>query len=289
MELKQIETFLAVVHYRNMTKAAEALYITQSTASYRLKALEEELQTVLVVRKKKGAQSIGLTPQGERFIEIAKEWLSVYQKTQAFCEASRVCNLRIATPESLNWLMQNTYRQIREHDEDVKLSILTGNSDQILQMLRQNQVDLIFCYLPCTENGIKCREVGETPMIVVEVEKSRKRAGILALISHQRIWISETSSCWKNMGMDNPNTEKYLRAWFSGDYAVHMQLDSAKHAAEQYGKKGDWCFLPEIGFERFGSELHLYHFRDPVPCIPYYRIQHENTDPRIERLLQSFL
>ena len=284
MELKQIETFLAVVHYRNMTKAAEALYITQSTASYRLKALEEELQTVLVVRKK-GAQSIGLTPQGERFIEIAKEWLNVYQKTQAFCEASKVCNLRIAAPESLNWLMQNTYRQIREHDEDVKLSILTGNSDQILQMLRQNQVDLIFCYLPCTENGIKCREVGETPMIVVE--KSRKRRESWPYISPEDLDIRNIVML-KNMGMDNPNTEKYLRAWFSGDYAVHMQLDSV-NMLQSNMEEGDWCFLPEIGFERFGSELHLYHFQDPIPCIPYYRIQHENTDPRIERLLQSYL
>ena len=233
MELKQIETFLAVVHYRNMTKAAEALYITQSTASYRLKALEEELQTVLVVRKK-GAQSIGLTPQGERFIEIAKEWLSVYQKTQAFCEASRVCNLRIATPESLNWLMQNTYRQIREHDEDVKLSILTGNSDQILQMLRQNQVDLIFCYLPCTENGIKCREVGETPMIVVE---KPKEAGILAL------YLTRGSGYPKHR-----HAEKYgygqseygkisacLVLWrLCRPYAIRQR----KHAAEQYGRRG---------------------------------------------------
>ena len=63
----------------------------------------------------------------------------------------------------------------------------------------------------------------------------------------------------KNMGMDNPNTEKYLRAWFSGDYAVHMQLDSA-NMLQSNMEEGDWCFLPEIGFERFGSELHLYLF-----------------------------
>lgn len=40
MEYKQIEAFLAIVEQKNITKAAESLFVSQSALSYRLKSLK---------------------------------------------------------------------------------------------------------------------------------------------------------------------------------------------------------------------------------------------------------
>ena len=67
MNFSEIETFLMIVQTKNITKTSENLYLSQPTVSHRLKSLEDELNTKLVVRKK-GHKTIELTPKGEEFI-----------------------------------------------------------------------------------------------------------------------------------------------------------------------------------------------------------------------------
>ena len=48
----KMETLLAVVEYKNFTKAAEALSLTQPAVSHHINQLEEELGAVLFVRRR---------------------------------------------------------------------------------------------------------------------------------------------------------------------------------------------------------------------------------------------
>ena len=47
MELKQLESFVAVVEYKSFTEAAKKLYISQPTISTHIQALEKELESKL--------------------------------------------------------------------------------------------------------------------------------------------------------------------------------------------------------------------------------------------------
>ena len=53
MDLKQIRTFISVANTLNFTKSAEELFMTQSTVSKIIKALEDELETLLFYRNPK--------------------------------------------------------------------------------------------------------------------------------------------------------------------------------------------------------------------------------------------
>ena len=68
MELKQLQSFCAVVKYRSFTKAAEKLYLSQPTISTHVRQLEEEFQTSLIIRTTK---SVEVTSRGQELYECA--------------------------------------------------------------------------------------------------------------------------------------------------------------------------------------------------------------------------
>ncbi|MDO5016699.1 MAG: LysR family transcriptional regulator [Eubacteriales bacterium] len=76
MNLRNLEYFLAVVDENSFTRAADRLYISQSTLSKAVSALEEEWQVPLLYRNKKDFQ---LTPEGQLFYQYAKDLLAEYE------------------------------------------------------------------------------------------------------------------------------------------------------------------------------------------------------------------
>ena len=62
MDLKRLEYFCTIVEKGQISKAAEALHISQPPLSMRLKELEEELDVQLIYREGKAWQ---VTPEGE--------------------------------------------------------------------------------------------------------------------------------------------------------------------------------------------------------------------------------
>ena len=68
VNLAQLEYFLAVARSRSFSRAAEDCYISQSSLSKQIKALEKTLGVELFVRSSTG---VSLTPAGEMFFDFA--------------------------------------------------------------------------------------------------------------------------------------------------------------------------------------------------------------------------
>ena len=284
MDFKQVETFLKVVACQNITKAAELLYITQSTASYRLKSLEEELGTELIIRRK-GTQLVRLTAQGQNFVPIACEWMRVYQMTRRFCRDSKILNLRIAAPDSLHRYFQSTYQEIREQ-EDLRLSILTSNSDQIVSMIEQRQADIGFSYLPVEGRELDIMPVGVFKLVVAHCGEGLQEGSFIdpgTLDPRKCIML-------KGLGYDNPHTAAFLHKWFpeSQDYAV--TLDS-RATLEGSMISGEWALLPEQGIdsqELKRSDIHIYQLAGIDYELPFYQVTPQYMVGRIEEILKRY-
>lgn len=76
MNLEQLQIFLRVAEHGSFTKAAEALYISHSTTSRHVSALEEDLGVQLLIRDKR---SVRLTPAGEALYHDGKKLLERVQ------------------------------------------------------------------------------------------------------------------------------------------------------------------------------------------------------------------
>ena len=68
MELGQVEVFVEANRRGSISRAADALGLTQPTCTARLHGLERELGAQLLVRGRRG---VSLTPAGRRFLPRA--------------------------------------------------------------------------------------------------------------------------------------------------------------------------------------------------------------------------
>ena len=79
MELKELEYIVAIAEEGRISKAAERLYLAQSSLSQFLQRYEAELGTRLFIRTGSGVRP---TPAGEIFIRNARQMLQQYQRTR---------------------------------------------------------------------------------------------------------------------------------------------------------------------------------------------------------------
>lgn len=139
-----IEVFLAVCRHKNISKAAEALHITQATLSIRLKALEEELGYALILRGK-GKRSLSLTAQGQVFYQLALQHQEILQKMKSVDQTMAQESLQLSTISSVgNYLLPPVLDRFMEdypqfslsvysmEAEAASLSILHGKTDMAL-------------------------------------------------------------------------------------------------------------------------------------------------------------
>lgn len=74
MELRVLKYFTVVASEGSITKAAERLFITQSTLSRQIAELEEEVGSPLLVRTNR---SVSLTAAGELLLRRAEEMIAL--------------------------------------------------------------------------------------------------------------------------------------------------------------------------------------------------------------------
>ena len=86
MDTELARTFLSVVAAGSFVKAAERLFVTQSTVSARIRALEEQLRCLLFVRNKGGTT---LTPAGRQFQKHAVSLMRTLEQARQDVGASR--------------------------------------------------------------------------------------------------------------------------------------------------------------------------------------------------------
>ena len=95
MNINHLQYIVTIAQERNITKAAEKLYISQSSLSYTLSVAEKEIGQPLFFRQKQG---VIITPAGEKYVEAAKKILSIHDETMRELRAmQKSTNIRLAS------------------------------------------------------------------------------------------------------------------------------------------------------------------------------------------------
>jgi DNA-binding transcriptional LysR family regulator len=173
MEMKQIEYFLKLAETGNYLAAAEALFISQSSLSKHILALEKELGFQLFDRSKR---KIAITPAGVVFLRHAQEINQAYQtmlvETKQYKTTSALTIFAI--PVIAQYGITAHIAQFQREYPLIKLTLRELEASAILPALDNHQCDLAFVrdnYLD--RNRYSVLEVACDKMLVVLSNKHR--------------------------------------------------------------------------------------------------------------------
>lgn len=168
MELYQLKSFLTIANEMNLTRAAEALHLSQSALSSQIKLLEEELGVKLFNRTSRGMK---LTDSGQILTVYARDVLEASgQMQQRAAELSR----GITATVSIGLNTDPTFLRVSAINQ--RLSLLHSNTNVVLhtcqsidtaQKLRHGQIDLGFFYGDNLEADIEHIVVDQVRICVV--------------------------------------------------------------------------------------------------------------------------
>lgn len=142
MDIRTLQYFLAVAREESITRAAEALNMTQPPLSREMKALEEELGKQLLIR---GSRKISLTEEGVILRRRAEEVMELMEKTRMEIQASGeqvAGDLHIGGGETHGMeLIAKTVRNLHLRYPQVRVHLYSGNAQDVFERLDNGLLD----------------------------------------------------------------------------------------------------------------------------------------------------
>ena len=143
IETRLLHYFLAVAREENITRAAESLFVTQSTLSKQMMDLEKQLGKQLFIR---GKRKITLTEEGVFLRKRAREILELMENTEsAFQTDAQHLNgdITIGCGETIVMdQIAGLFAEFHKQYPDVKFHIHSGDADIVLERLDKGLADL---------------------------------------------------------------------------------------------------------------------------------------------------
>lgn len=144
--LRQLEVFTAATEQESLTRAADQLHLTQSTASTHLRSLEQCLGTTLLLRRGQGG--VTLTEDGQRLYPLAKKILA---QCQALADAAgdprRLASLPLLLGASTvpgQYMLPALMAAFCRKHPQYHCELRHGDSAQIHRLLQNGQIRMGF-------------------------------------------------------------------------------------------------------------------------------------------------
>lgn len=145
MDTELLKTFLEVSRTRHFGRAAEALYLTQSAVSFRIRQLENQLGVNLFTRHR---NNIRLTTAGEKLLPYAETLMNTWQAARKeVAHTSRHNEFSIGASASLWECMLNAWLgrlyQLQEPQSGLQFEARIAQRQSLVKQLHERQLDLL--------------------------------------------------------------------------------------------------------------------------------------------------
>ncbi|MBO5556576.1 MAG: LysR family transcriptional regulator [Oscillospiraceae bacterium] len=283
MNYADVETFLELARTRNITKASEHLYLSQSTVSNRLKNLENELGFALIIRSK-GRRALELTRRGEEFIALAERWRALYQETEALRDTA-FSKISVAANESTYYtkVMPFLLQYGREHRE-LRFSVRICDSEQIYDLLDKGLADF----------GFASYEAEYPKLLVEEIDRQG-----LCLIASADVQGPDGELDYRKLdplkeirfsGGHFASMEQWREAHLPGAEDAALTINAGLGTLQYFEQEGLWAISP-VDMARFlarRSQLRLYPLPEQPDPWRVYLVRRRDVDPGRQELFRSF-
>ena len=143
MELRNLITFIHVAELGSFTKAAEQLGYSQSTISFQIKQLEDELDCLLFERIN---HTITLTERGHELVSYAHQIRTLTDDFKESLTSESECrgHIHIVTPDSVcEDMIYSRYIDFHNKYPNISIKFTTADTSVMFDMLDHNEADAI--------------------------------------------------------------------------------------------------------------------------------------------------
>jgi len=176
IDLIQLRTFVAVAEEQHLTRAAERLHISPSTASAHVKAVEERLETPLFVRTNR---NIELTPAGQFMLDKARTLLN---EAAIFVSSAREVRGKIegrlvvcSGGEPASSRVGEIVGALRARYPHIGVDLRALPSSSVCQGLRNGELDIGLILGRAADAGFTCHELTRVPFRVAGPARWREQ------------------------------------------------------------------------------------------------------------------
>lgn len=163
MRYVQLRAFHYVATLGGFSRAAEALHVTQPAISDQVRKLESDYDMKLFERHRK---QVSVTENGQALLEITNRLFEIEQLAHEFLSESRsqrTGTLRVIADSAHH--MTRVLSQFRKEFPGVFVSIRSGNSEQVLDLLDRYEGDVgVLGYVP-KDKKLDIVPLESTPLI----------------------------------------------------------------------------------------------------------------------------
>lgn len=197
MELNHLKTFVIVAEEKNLTRAAERLYMTPPSVSAHIKALEDELGVVLFIRKPQG---MDITEHGEilrlkaeKILNSTREMVNLSKKLQA----SLVGTTRVGLSASPTFQkVAPLISQMQKEHPDIELTFIASCTHKIIQGLKNHSMDAGYIFGALEDEALTGHLVTQADLVIAAPAAWKDRVmgaswGEIAAVP----WIGSTAYC----------------------------------------------------------------------------------------------
>jgi len=268
---------------QNITKTANAFFISQPTLTKRLQQIEHELGAQLIVRNNKG---ISFTTKGELVVKCAERIQQLTDELQGKLSESGqwdIGTLKIGISGSIaNYVIPGFFTGFTSRHPKLKAEITDYISGDTVDLITKKKLDI----------GFICSEVYSS-----YIAKHLLRKEPCYLVSKKPIKLSELPGIPRTYINQNEYSKNIVQNWWDERYSIPPEFGFKAHSgniAVQMIENGLCYGLIFFRGQRYFEERNLYsealYFLDRTPvyrnCWLIYHRDREH-DPLIQNFLKE--
>lgn len=239
MRLEHIEFFVTVARLGSVTGAAEFLSKRRSTVSMAIASLEDELNVKLFERT---GNSLYLSAIGESILDDCHRLLTIGRSIHQRCSIGQIPNrseLRIGRDDALSeafW--RRIIFMLRQHFPHLSLSMRFAASDELPDLVRQQQVDIAYAMVETIHDppeGLYRKMLGRIAMRMM-ITKNHPLSGLQHLSDRDLRALPQITY------MDSSNQERFHLEQVATE---RIALSSFELVRDAIRDGLGWGFVPE--------------------------------------------
>lgn len=225
MNIYNLASFIEIVKESSISKAATKLHMTQSALSQQLKAIENDLDTKLLVRSNRG---VAPTEAGNIVFKYSEIFLDLHDNMMKEIEDSKRLELKeikIASSNSVcEYLIPCTLYTYRRKDKNIKFTTKCDYTKNVVDLVQSYRSDVGFITMNVDLPDLVCTKLQDNDLVVIYSPQNKEMEGDITL--------EDLKTMGFIMGPEESGIRKVIENTFDSngisfiDVDIHMELSS---------------------------------------------------------------